>query len=720
MKTTRNSSIVSGKRASFLSALLSLGILLCSTRASGQIDLNDPVFDFDDILFVSRPFIDALDWHDGGGHMCDQYHGFNATEGGLYILENAFSGSPNLRNVLAGSVVQNGRFQGQQLNYGGFLSPDLSYDGTQILFAWTERGGFTPTWNETNTFHIFKVNVDGSGLTQLTDGVNNDFDPVWLPDGRIAFISDRRGGYGRCHPRPVPTYTLHSMNDDGSNIRTISWHETNEWHPSVDNNGMIIYTRWDYVDRGENQMHGPWITTPDGIDARAINLNYPNGQWQLPRMILSLRAIPNSDKYVGIAAGHHAQAYGSVITVDPNIEDDDAMAPIERITTDAGFPESTVGTNDDQDYATPWPLSEDLFMVAYEPNYSTANVDNLHYGIYIIDRAGNKQEIYRDGNLSVLDPIPVKPRPKPVLVTGLYFDPMPAAFEPNATVSLINVYDSLMPLDESVHIDKLRIVQVLPKATPNNAVPRVSYYINRNTRQVLGTVPVEDDGSAYFYLPYDKPVYFQALDDNGLAYQSMRSAAYVPYGNSHLTCQGCHEPRHRAPAIPDSYPTALMRDPSTIEPETVPGAKPFSYPRLVQPVLDANCVNCHDGNQAMDLGSSQGLDSFYQSYINLYQGGHTFGYDDNTYVPEIGGVYCNQDGDDGPEFYCYPRSIPGRVGARASSLYQLLTSGHNGVQLSAEELHRIALWLDLTSQFLGSYHDVAAQANGEVVEPILE
>jgi hypothetical protein len=122
----------------------------------------------------------------------------------------------------------------------------------------------------------------------------------------------------------------------------------------------------------------------------------------------------------------------------------------------------------------------------------------------------------------------------------------------------------------------------------------------------------------------------------------------------------------------------------------------------------------------MDLGSSRGFDNFYQTYINLYQGGYAFGYDDNTYVPEIGGVYCNKDGDDGPEFYCYPRSVPGQVGARASALYQLLTSGHNGVQLSAEELHRIALWLDLTSQFLGSYHDVEAQANGEVVEPILE
>jgi hypothetical protein len=284
----------------------------------------------------------------------------------------------------------------------------------------------------------------------------------------------------------------------------------------------------------------------------------------------------------------------------------------------------------------------------------------------------------------------------------------------------MNVYDSLIPFDENVRIEKLRIVQVLPKTTPNNANPRVSYFINRNTRQVLGTVPVEDDGSAYFYLPYDKLVYFQALDENGLAYQSMRSAAYVPYGNSHLTCQGCHEPRHRAPSIPDSFPKALLRDPSPIEPEPVPGAKPFSYPRLVQPVLDEHCTRCHNGGNAMDLGSDRGWDGFYQSYTNLYEGGYAFGYDDRVYVPEIDRAYCNKDGGDGPEFYGYPRSIPGRVGARASKLYPHITSGHNGVQLSDEELYRISLWLDLTSQFLGVYHDVDAQARGEIVEPILE
>ena len=111
------------------------------------------------------------------------------------------------------------------------------------------------------------MNIDGSGLEQLTDGTWNDFDPCWLPNGRIAFVSERRGGYLRCG-RVCPTYTLFDMGADGGNIRCLSYHETNEWHPSVTHDGRIIYTRWDYVDRHGCTAHMPWITTLDGRKSR--------------------------------------------------------------------------------------------------------------------------------------------------------------------------------------------------------------------------------------------------------------------------------------------------------------------------------------------------------------------------------------------------------------------------------------------------------------------
>ncbi|MBE3133465.1 MAG: PD40 domain-containing protein, partial [Acidobacteria bacterium] len=174
-----------------------------------KIAFASPLLDFGRILFIKRQFLPPA--IERGNHMCDQYFGFHAIAGGgVFVLEEPFSDAPAVRDVLAGAVCENGRFKGRPLAAGGFLSPDLSYDGRTILFAWTEAEPTRYVWTERSTFHIFKVNADGSGLVQLTDGAVNDFDPCWLPNGRIAFISERRDGYGRCHARPVPIFTLHT------------------------------------------------------------------------------------------------------------------------------------------------------------------------------------------------------------------------------------------------------------------------------------------------------------------------------------------------------------------------------------------------------------------------------------------------------------------------------------------------------------------------------
>lgn len=175
-----------------------------------RIAFCNPLLDFDKILFIKR--------HDPGGvyHMCDQYYGFNAIPGGgLFVLSNPFGSDPALTNLLADAVVEKGRLKGRLLKPGAFLSPEMSYDGRKILFAYTEGKGENLQWTPESCYHIFRVNSDGTGLVQLTDGPWNDFDPCFLPNGRIVFISERRGGYLRCG-RHCPTYTLHSMASEGS------------------------------------------------------------------------------------------------------------------------------------------------------------------------------------------------------------------------------------------------------------------------------------------------------------------------------------------------------------------------------------------------------------------------------------------------------------------------------------------------------------------------
>ncbi len=671
-----------------------------------RVAFSNPLLSFDRILFIKRHFLRTEMTR--GNHMCDQYFGFFAIAGGgVFVLEGAFSDAPRVRDVLADSVCENGRFKGRKVKGGGFLSPELSYDGRVILFAYSEAEPTPFKWTERSTFHIFKVNVDGSGLVQLTDGAVNDFDPCWLPDGRIVFISERRGGYGRCHPRPVPLYTLHSMKADGSDIVRLSHHESNEWHPSVGHDGMILYTRWDYVDRGNIQAHHPWITTPDGGDARAIQGNFKGSKGACPTMEVDVRGIPGSHKYVATAAAHHSQAYGSLVLLDPRIEDDDAMGPLRRLTPETPFPEAEVHYNDGQVYATAWPLSEHFYLCVYDADGSGRRGTRNNYGIYLLDTFGNKELIYRDPSISCLSPIPLRARKSgPVLAgaSGVSEGASSEAAE-TAVVGVINVYNSLKPFPEGTTIKALRIIQVLPKTTPLINEPRIGYGNEKGARAVLGTVPVESDGSAYFELAVGKPVYFQVLDELGLAVQSMRSDTYVQAGER-LLCRGCHEPRHSAPAAPAGFGRAFRRAPSKIRPE-VEGSNPFSFPRLVQPVLERNCAACHEKEpKAPDLRKGDWKNNAnyrYASYVNLREYTFFYGSIRGTYDP-----------------WTSARTVPGQFGARASKLYEMLERGHHDVELSKEDLHRITLWLDCNSDFFGSYENTEAQARGEVVRPTLE
>jgi hypothetical protein len=679
-----------------------------------KIAFANPLLDFDKILFIKRHFLPGS--HRQGNHMCDQYFGFHAIRGGgVYVLEGAFSGRPTVRDVLADSLCRSGRFKGKKLPPGGYLSPELSFDARTVLFAFTEAEPSLYQWTERSTYHLFKVGIDGSGLVQLTDGPASDFDPCWLPNGRIVFISERRGGFGRCHARPVPIFTLHTMEGDGTDITCISRNESNEWHPSVDASGMIVYTRWDYVDRGHSQAHHPWITTPDGRDARAIQGNFGQSMQIRPFMEMDMRAIPLSHKYIATAAAHHGQAYGSLVVLDPWVEDDDAMAPLKRLTPDVWFPEAERG---ETVYAAAWPLSEDFYLCVCDFDATRGGGPKNNFGLYLLDAWGNKELIYRDPQISCLSPIPVRRRRRPPVIPHVTAEgkPQMASATPDTTASppepsdtapvgLVNVYDGFKPWPEGAVIKALRIIQVLPKATPVHNVPRIGYGSEKGARAVLGTVPVEADGSAHFSLPVGVPVFFQALDGRGLAVQSMRSCTYVHPGQR-LVCQGCHEPRHRGPQQPKQFPLAMRRSPSTIVPD-VAGSNPFSFPRLVQPVIERHCTACHAKEpKAMDLAKGDAAKNrygWYTSYANL-----------RTYAFYFGKFEATYDG------WTPPRTTPGEFGARASKLLALLEKGHYDVKLPREDLHRITLWLDCNSDFLGSYEDPGAQARGEIVRPTLQ
>ena len=721
---------------------------------------SNPLLNFDRIVFLKHDKMTR-----GEVHMCDQYLGFNQKKGGgVYVLEKPFGDTPTVKPFLQ-EPVKRGRLAGKALgDEGSFVGLSLDYDASRLVFAYTEAEWGVPSddddwtdqpggvqkvggqpkhakhyyWKPESAFNIFSVDADGKNLAQLTDGIWNDTHPCFLPNGRIVFVSERLAGQTRCSARALPCTTLHCMMPDGSDLVKMSYHETTEWHPSVDNAGMIVYTRWDYVDRDSDVAHHPWLCYPDGRNPQSFQGNYPRSRESRPWMEMSIRAVPNSPLYMATAAAHHGEAYGSVVLVDPRVSDDHSMAQVKRVTPEYYFPESedlpgrpmkrgTVKRHADSTayldpIGTPWPLSDTYFLAVYSRSAKEP------YGIYLCDTFGNRELLYRDKGRSCLDPIPFAPRPRPPVLENqsklMQADRAPNEPAPlTGEIALMDMYESQEPWPEGTSIRSIRVVTVFPKATFNQDDPRIGIADQSLARGVLGTVPVESDGSAYFVAPVGCEIYFQALDENGVAVQTMRSGTYVQPGER-LTCVGCHENKMTSSGSrrDGKAPKALARAPSQLQPEGE-GSYPLSFPRLVQPILDKHCVDCHAKETAArkaknpDAKGTPDLrgDVFGKSgWSNAYHALTVNHAKTNSMAWSMcGGNGVMQSHNE------LQYSIPGKIGAKASKLYVMLSKGHGGVKLSPEEMRRITCWLDCNSVFYGDYYEAGKQAKGEVVWPKL-
>ena len=646
--------------------------------------------------------------HVAGGlfsHQLTQYQGDNARPGGgIFVLEEP-GRSMRTRHLAAGALPQ-----------GAFMFPEVSFDGGHVLFSYCQVDSDPPARGQflDRHFHLYQVDAAGSHLRQLTDGPYDDFAPRYLPGGKIIFVSTRRGGYHRCGAGPCPVYTLASCEADGSNPRAISYHETHEWDPAILNDGRVIYTRWDYVDRDAVHFEHLWTVRPDGSGVRAFygnNTLNPIGVWEA-------RSIPGSPLVMATAAAHHAMTAGAIILLDvtKGVED---LPPISRLTPDVPFPESESPAGSMGDfseaqrrtlrwpghcYRSPYPLSEACCLAAYsydslvgEPRTNRPNM----FGLYYVDRFGNKELLYRDLNISSVWPAPLRPRPRPPQIPSA----LEATAKAEGTFFLQNVYESWVPLPKE-RIAGLRIIQVLPKTTPNANDPMPGLAGTSPGKQVLGTVPVERDGSACFRAPARIPLQFQALDTQGRAVQMMHSIVYLQPGET-AGCAGCHE-RNAASSPVDFHASAeaLRRPPSDIAPGP-DGSKPLSYPLLVQPVLDKHCVSCHNASAPKEksggivLSGEKGKGSFSQSYDVLA-----------TYVPYSAWGHRPT-----------ARTYPDQFGARASKLMKQLMAGHHEVHLSKEDLGRLITWMDANALFYGTFNpkDQQRQFKGErIAGPDLE
>ena len=618
--------------------------------------------------------------------------------GGVYILEEP-GRSLKTRELLQG-----------RLGPGCYTTLALSHDARRIYFAYASCEGRPVPFDsiEQPFYHIFDVDPEGKELRQLTNERFDDFDPCPLPGGGMAFMSTRRGGFTRCNNpwEPIAVYTLHRMTDDGENIQALSYHETNEWHPSVLNDGRIVYTRWDYVDRSAANFHGLWATNPDGTGAVSLFGNYT----RRINACFQARPIPGSHRILFVAGAHHADVGGSLVLLDPSrarLDREgglDAFDAIEVLTPEVCFPE---GDQADGGWPTsyfhrPWPLSENYFLVSFGfgplPGMSSGGQRDTT-GLYYLDRFGNLELLYRDRRIACMYPIPLAPRPVPPVIPST----LNPEFGNEGEFILTDVRRSHLPLPEGRPIQALRIFQVLPKTTPVANQPRIGHANAEGARMLLGTVPIEADGSAYFRAPAGKPLYLQAVDAQGRAVQSMRSVTYLQPGERR-GCVGCHEPVGSAPAARQAKTLAAGRPPSRLRPGP-DGSRPFGYPRLVQPVLDRHCVACHDGTEGKDKSplvlTGEAAGPFSRSYNSLKPYLKWYEWGGASITPNI--------------------TRPGRIGVDESRLTQVLADATHApkVNLPAEDRERLFVWIDGNAPFYGAYSEAEqeAQRKGEAIAP---
>ncbi|MGL4943493.1 MAG: discoidin domain-containing protein [Thermoguttaceae bacterium] len=683
-------------------------------QAVRTLALSNPILsDFREILFVKNApsiFPHASDqyycwWQRGGGAVCTlRFDDWNAT--------------PTVVNLT------------ESWDNGTFFRPSISADGTRALFAYAK---FDPKLAdcpdktdkkriaEESFFHIFEMELATGTARQLTFGKYDDFDARYLPNGDIVFLSTRKGAdvqtamfdavsmrdadrpnsYVRCggdNFRPVPVFSLHSLDANGNaygdTIRQISAFENFEWTPTVMNDGRIAYSRWDYIDRFNGHFFSLWAANPDGTKSQLLYGNYT----VKPQVVYEPAVIPGSSKLMFVASAHHSNFGGSLVILDRN-KGSEFDAPIERITPDVVFPETEGWAS--HYYANPHPLSEDYYIVSWSdrrlpPHCRVSNEEenpSNSMGIYYLDRFGNLELLYRDAAISSMNPIPVCARAMPPAI--------PSEVDwagPREGVFLIqDVYDGLRSYGftaERRDVRRLRIVGTLPKVQPHMNTPSLGVSSEETGKFVLGTVPVESDGSAYFRVPSGVPYFFQALNEDGVAIQTMRSLTYLMPGEQ-ATCIGCHESRQKTPLTTEQVPLALLREPSrvTLDPS---GSFPLTFSELVQPVLDARCVECHAPESRASLASKLDLTSG-KAYNSLM----TF---DNENLRHLA--------------FERDRSIPGEATAMKSTLLAILTdpakvtahrdfvaSSGRAALLEPNEMYRLIVWMDLYAQRQGSFSD---------------
>ncbi|MHB0959257.1 MAG: LamG-like jellyroll fold domain-containing protein [Pirellulaceae bacterium] len=655
-----------------------------------RLMFQNPAVDFDQILLVDMPFPDGSEWPHETRHRL----GYMAVPGGRLLVLKGLSPDGHLRQLMP-----------QLPLHGSFWRPDLSWDAQKVLFC------FQP--HNEKSFHLYEINIDGSGLRQLTDGPYDDLDPIYLPDGRHLMFSTTRGHtYVRCMP-PTNAFVLARCDADGNNVYLVSQNNEPDYLPSVLDDGRVVYTRWEYTDKPLWRAQKLWTVNPDGTQVNTLWGN--QSVW--PDLLKDARQIPGSRRIMFTGSAHHNWFAGSVGIIDPT-RGFNFPEGITKITADVEWPESGNGPVDPIESATyhasgmygayysPFPLAEQDFLVSANRNGK--------FVLYLMDVEGNRELIF-EGAHHVLHAIPVRPRIRPpVLADRVDWPTAQNQLTPKSGVIYsTNVYEGAPEVLRG-RARYLRVLHIEPKTYTYwhkrpylSTGPVVSVVQSEGVKRILGTVPIETDGSVAFNAPPGMALHFQLLDEHHRALQTMRSFTGVMPGERR-GCTGCHESHSRVPEY-QGHTLAKALQPLEITPPPW-GDESVSYPRFVRPVLDRYCLECHSGQgegaKVLDLTERPGFLGFDENYM-LFTGNPSWGapYQKPANPPPGFGIanmimvegYHTLD----PAAYETPR--PMTYLSYNSRLIELAASGqHYDVRVDPVSLQRLIAWVDTMCPYRGS------------------
>ena len=564
---------------------------------------------------------------------------------------------------------------------GIIRDPDVSFDGKKVLFSMRR--------NKDDDYHIYEINADGTGLRQITTGRGlSDIDPIYLPNGQILFSSTREPKFCMCNRHPM--CNLFTMNADGSNMDQIGHSTLFEGHASVLSDGRVLYDRWEYVDRNFGDAQGLWVTNPDGT----LHAIYWGNNSATPGGVIDAREIPGTNHVICTFTSCHDRPWGAIAILDRTLGIDGKQStlfmlpPSAMANLDVESYDAFAATN--PKYEDPFPLSDQLFL-------ASRDLGNEHMGLVLFDLQGHETVILEDTDPArgVFDAMPLCEHPRPAVLESR-LDPDRKA-SGTGTLYVSNVYEGQeMANVQPGEAKYLRVVEAPEKrfwcypfwTLAGEQAPAMNWH-DFGVKRILGTVPVEEDGSANFEIPADTFVYFQLLDEQGRMIQSMRSGTIVRPGENQ-GCIGCHEDRLDA-VPPQGAVKAIMRPASKLELPKWLGDKPqnFSYTKFVQPIFDKHCVQCHDfdgpGAPSVVLASDRNL-CFNASYESLLSHGKVI-------VPGAG-----------PTKTMAAKSW----GSTVSPLAKIVLYGHGDERdqkftLTDEEKDTILTWIDLNAPYYPSF-----------------